>query len=81
MPSPFVSPKTVSFATEIRLAQESSSGALESAKACDELSAMAAALERIFGQFTLRNSNRDSFRLSSSNSTNSRRPEIALEKP
>ena len=37
-----------------RLAQESSHGALEAAKACDELSAMAIELENIFGQFTLR---------------------------
>jgi methyl-accepting chemotaxis protein len=38
-----------------RLAQESSNGALEAAKACDELSAMAIELEKIFRQFTLRN--------------------------
>jgi methyl-accepting chemotaxis protein len=41
-----------------RLAQESSNGAREAAKACDELSAMAIELEKIFRQFTLRNSTR-----------------------
>jgi methyl-accepting chemotaxis protein len=39
-----------------RLAVESSHGALEAAKACDELSAMAIELEKIFRQFTLRDS-------------------------
>jgi methyl-accepting chemotaxis protein len=39
-----------------RLAETSSHGALEAAKACDELSAMAMELEKIFRQFTLRNS-------------------------
>jgi methyl-accepting chemotaxis protein len=39
-----------------RLAQESANGAVEAAKACDELSAMAIELEKIFRQFTLRDS-------------------------
>jgi methyl-accepting chemotaxis protein len=38
-----------------RLAQGSSHGAQEAAKACDELSAMALDLEKIVSQFTLRN--------------------------
>ena len=37
-----------------RLASQSSSGAVEAAKACDELSALALDLERIVRQFTLR---------------------------
>jgi len=37
-----------------RLATQSSSGAIEAAKACDELSALALDLERIVRQFTLR---------------------------
>jgi methyl-accepting chemotaxis protein len=37
-----------------RLACQSSSGALEAAKACDELSSLALDLERIVRQFTLR---------------------------
>jgi methyl-accepting chemotaxis protein len=61
-----------------RLAAESSNGALESAKACDELSAMAIDLEKIFGQFTLRNSSRRS-RQSSSHSTMPESPQVALE--
>jgi methyl-accepting chemotaxis protein len=51
-----------------RLAEESSNGALESAKACDELSAMAIDLEKIFGQFTLRKSGNGRPQPSSSNS-------------
>jgi methyl-accepting chemotaxis protein len=50
-----------------RLAQESANGALESAKACDELSAMAIDLEKIFGQFTLRESGHGRPQSSSSN--------------
>jgi methyl-accepting chemotaxis protein len=57
-----------------RLAEESSNGALESAKACDELSAMAIDLEKIFGQFTLRNSNQNHPQLSSTNSSMSGSP-------
>jgi methyl-accepting chemotaxis protein len=57
-----------------RLADESSNGALESAKACDELSAMAIDLEKIFGQFTLRNSNHNRPQLSSANSPMSGSP-------
>jgi methyl-accepting chemotaxis protein len=57
-----------------RLAEESSNGALESAKACDELSAMAIELEKIFGQFTLRNSNHNRPQLSSVNSPMSGSP-------
>jgi methyl-accepting chemotaxis protein len=52
-----------------RLAEESSNGALESAKACDELSAMAIDLEKIFGQFTLRKPGHNHLQLLSSNST------------
>jgi methyl-accepting chemotaxis protein len=62
-----------------RLAAESSNGALESAKACDELSAMAIDLEKIFGQFTLRDANQSRLQLSTSNSTMPESPEGALE--
>jgi methyl-accepting chemotaxis protein len=47
-----------------RLAVESSHGALEAAKACDELSAMAIELEKIFRQFTLRESRSTSSQVS-----------------
>jgi methyl-accepting chemotaxis protein len=62
-----------------RLAAESSNGALESAKACDELSAMAIDLEKIFSQFTLRAPNQTRLQLSASNSTMPESPEVALE--
>jgi methyl-accepting chemotaxis protein len=52
-----------------RLAEESANGALESAKACDELSAMAIDLEKIFGHFTLRKSGHKHSQSSASNST------------
>jgi predicted transcriptional regulator len=64
-----------------RLAEESSQGALQSAKACDGLSAMAADLEQIFGQFTLRQSSRNRPQLSASRSTVSGSPAAAREEP
>jgi methyl-accepting chemotaxis protein len=57
-----------------RLAEESANGALESAKACDELSAMAVDLEKIFGQFTLRKASHSRLQLSGSASATQELP-------
>jgi methyl-accepting chemotaxis protein len=64
-----------------RLAEESSHGALEAAKACDELSAMAIELEKIFGQFTLRESSRSRAKAQSSNSATPRSAAMAHNEP